>query len=419
MNQSSINADSYPLPTSEPAKIGWGFIIFLTFTGFLSGAFTFVLIGFLTSSWLKGNFWFVLLGGASFGLSLAAAFWFSGKIGTWRKFFALTCATIIAHLAGLVPLDHLPQGTLNHDLNPFGVVPIFLATLIFFVVVPVVISPNLNLRRLVLIALACATLGTVTFGFAITATEHDPTVFLFLPLGVLWQMSLSLLLGIALRAQHSRLRSAIPEVDRVDLREYRLAGFGVLLAYFVLLGLLCRSAELGEMKKRQDVADSIAQSLAEAPSLLNLPELVPVQIDHVLLMNEIGGWTPSLASSEVNRAQLGGPNLAPCPPSISYRVSYGNQSSADGVRATVTVTDYPNFEWAKYQVRNTPMPNELIQDPDHDLKVIRFGSVIYQEGPYFFWSSGNRLIFLSLQGDSSKAEDEFLKAYLEKYPSSI
>ena len=172
------------------------------------------------------------------------------------------------------------------------------------------------------------------------------------------------------------------------------------------------------MKKRQDVADRIAQSLAEAPSLLNLPELVPVQIDHVLLMNEIGGWTPSLASSEVNRAQLGGPNLAPCPPSISYRVSYGNQSSADGVRATVTVTEYPNFEWAEYEVRNTPMPNELIQDPDHDLKVIRFGSIIYQEGPYFFWSSGNRLILLSLQGDSSKAEDEFLKAYLGKYPSS-
>jgi hypothetical protein len=139
----------------------------------------------------------------------------------------------------------------------------------------------------------------------------------------------------------------------------------------------------------------------------------------VLLLNEIGGWTPSLASSELHRAQLGGPNLAPCPPSIGYRVSYGNQSSADGVPATVTVTEYPNFEWAEYQVRNTPMPNELINDPDHDLKVIRFGSVICQEGPYFFWSSGNRLIFISLLGSSSTAEDEFLKAYLGKYPSSI
>ena len=419
MNQSSINADSYPLPTSEPAKIGWAFIIFLTFIGFLSGAFTLVFIGSLNSAWLKGDFWFVLLGSTSFGLSLAAAFWFSGKIRSWWKFTALTCATITAHLAVLIPLDHLPQGALNHDLNPFGVVPIFLAALIFFVAAPVVISPNLNLPRLVLVALACATLETVTFGFAITTTGHDPTVFLFLPLGVLWQMTLSLLLGIALRAQQSRLRSAIPEVDRVNLREYRLAGFGVLLAYFVLVGLLCRSAELGEIKKRHDVADRIAQSLAEAPSLLNLPELAPAQIDHVLLMKEIGGWTPSLASSELNRAQLGGPNVAPCPPSITYRVSYGNQSSADGVPVAVTVTEYPNVEWAKYQMRNTPMPNELIEDPDHDLNVIKFGSVIYQEGPYFFWSSGNRLILLSLEGDSSTAQDEFLKAYLGKYPSSI
>ena len=70
-------------------------------------------------------------------------------------------------------------------------------------------------------------------------------------------------------------------------------------------------------------------------------------------------------------------------------------------------------------MRNTPMPNELIEDPDHDLNVIKFGSVIYQEGPYFFWSSGNRLILLSLEGDSSTAQDEFLKAYLGKYPSSI
>jgi hypothetical protein len=90
MNQSSINADPYPLPTSEPAKIGWAFIIFLTFKGFLSGAFTLVFIGVLNSAWLQGDFWFVLLGSTSFGFSLAAAFWFSGKIRSWWKFTTLS-----------------------------------------------------------------------------------------------------------------------------------------------------------------------------------------------------------------------------------------------------------------------------------------------------------------------------------------
>jgi hypothetical protein len=109
--------------------------------------------------------------------------------------------------------------------------------------------------------------------------------------------------------------------------------------------------------------------------------------------------------------------LAPCPPSINYRASYWNQTSAYNVQ--VTVTEYPNFEWAKYQVRNTPMPNELIEHRDIDLNVIKFGSIIYQEAPYSFWSSGNRLISLSFWGDSSAVEEEFLKAYLEKYPSSL
>jgi hypothetical protein len=422
MSQSSINAHSYPPEIPESAKIGWGFIILLTFAGFLSGVYTLVFIFFLISVWLKGNLWFLLLGSASFGLSLAAAFWFSGKIRSWWRFSVLTCVIITAHLVGLVPIDHLPQRVVQHfDHGPLRALPVFVVTLMLFVAAPLVIFPKRSVLRVVLVGLMCSTVGTLTLVSGIVTTAHDPRVFLFLPLGILWQTTLAGLLGIALRAQQFGVRSRIPEIHRIPSQGYSFAGVGVLLAYFVLVGLLHRSAEISESKRRQDVEDrmaaEIAQSLAETPSSLNLPELSHAPLDQVLLLNEIAGWTPYQSGSDLKPARLGGPNLAPCPPSINYRASYWNQTSAYNVQ--VTVTEYPNFEWAKYQVRNTPMPNELIEHRDIDLNVIKFGSIIYQEAPYSFWSSGNRLISLSFWGDSSAVEEEFLKAYLEKYPSSL
>jgi hypothetical protein len=44
---------------------------------------------------------------------------------------------------------------------------------------------------------------------------------------------------------------------------------------------------------------------------------------------------------------------------------------------------------------------------------------VFQEGPYFLWASDRQLILLDCQGVLPDVIDEFLKAYLVKYPSSL
>jgi len=75
------------------------------------------------------------------------------------------------------------------------------------------------------------------------------------------------------------------------------------------------------------------------------------------------------------------------------------------------VIQYPNAAWAKFDVLNS---TGRVGIP----RLSRFGQTFYQDGPYFSWSSGDRRILLDCQSTPPEVIDEFLKAYLAKYPGS-
>ena len=88
---------------------------------------------------------------------------------------------------------------------------------------------------------------------------------------------------------------------------------------------------------------------------------------------------------------------------------------------TVNVTQYPNAEWARFDVLNST--GGLGRT-----RLSRFGHTFYQQGLYFYWSSGDQLIQLDCQCTPPlfKGEhypppviDEFLQAYFAKYPSDL
>lgn len=98
----------------------------------------------------------------------------------------------------------------------------------------------------------------------------------------------------------------------------------------------------------------------------------------------------------------------------SYYARYARTSAKpdDFTMVTVNVTQYPNAEWARFDVLHSTGQVGLP-------RLSQFGHSFYQDGPYFSWSSGDRRILLDCQGTPREVIDEFLKAYLAKYPSDL
>jgi hypothetical protein len=194
------------------------------------------------------------------------------------------------------------------------------------------------------------------------------------------------------------------------------------LVFWVTTGTWAHSFQVRERKRIHElqtrVKAEISTSLAEAPTLENLSAPAPKPLDQVLLIQEINGWKPYSSGSQDYPAQKnGGDTSAPSPERRTYYARYATLGNDWAVQANVT--EYPNAEWAKYEVRNTPMPHEFISHGDSIKPLVRFGNNLFQEGPYFFWASDRQLILLDCQMVVSDVIDEFLKAYLVKYPSSL
>jgi hypothetical protein len=159
----------------------------------------------------------------------------------------------------------------------------------------------------------------------------------------------------------------------------------------------------------------ITTRVASAPSRVNLPALQEDTVNRVLLMDGVGEWRAFYSgSTRMPADQAGGATFAPRPERISYYAYYSRSTERADASTSVTVriTQYPNAEWAKFDVLNNTGQAGLP-------RLSQFGYTFYQDGPYFSWSSGDRLILLDCSGMLRPVIDEFLKAYFAKYPSDL
>ena len=421
----------------QTRRIGWSVIPLLMVAGLVSSLETEISI--LRSQYNGGgnSTSTVLLGGLCMGLTIATALWFYRCIQSWASATLLVAVMVVANCSSLF-YRYVPRslyqdkqlsllGTTKLDLFAF----IFPSCLVAFIGFALILLPRSKTLWTVLMATFSAGFATLTFVFIVNLQRGAWfSIWSDEPLGLLWQNTLASFLGLSLWLGQVTIRagSSTPAPSRVRyagswLRNGWIAS-GILIGYFVGLhiwtaSVLHRYAEMVEREQAR-VKKEIAQAIANAPSRENLPPVQQVPLDELLIMHEVAGWTPYASAAKMLPAESVLPSSekrVPRPQRYSCGASYTGGDNGFGLR--VKVTTYPTAEWAKYDLRNEPMTNEIIEHPDWIKKLTKFGNNLYQEGPYFYWSSGNQLVFLDCQGIYQSVIDEFLKAYLEKYPSSV
>jgi len=169
-----------------------------------------------------------------------------------------------------------------------------------------------------------------------------------------------------------------------------------------------------------------AERLHDLPSLKDLPAIEPMGIGKVLILKAINGVAPG----EPETAKAWHPPTDPSsyPPEIDYRVEYLGDKDAEPV-VIVQIQQFPNEAWPRYFAKWSPNPGLLKdEDPSFALThVEKFKSQIVMDRQFrfpdesghlwFFWPSGKNLVSVTYR--TTVIDEEFLREYLERFPSSL
>jgi hypothetical protein len=169
-----------------------------------------------------------------------------------------------------------------------------------------------------------------------------------------------------------------------------------------------------------------AERLRDIPSLNNLPAIEPMKMEEALVLAQIGRLVPT-DPKQFNPWRS--PNQASkFAPEVDFRVEYiaKNNDSHRGSEETpisVTVQQFPNEAWPLYFAKWSPNPGFVPEgNPNLVLTLVRkFNSKVVMDRQFpgklwFFWPSGKNLVSVIY---SSKANEEVLRCYLQKYRSSL
>jgi hypothetical protein len=355
--------------------------------------------------------------GFVFGALLAGYLWrcqgvrsparLAGLILTSGAAFIL--AMLAAILLGFLPDVFARSSAMGPGPTQFffaGAVGATLVTSAFLALLP---SAGQQPARAFVEVASCAAAGAVLAPLGSFVDDRVPTVMggsLLVMIGV-WQAGIAFLLVIV-----AELRAA----DRVELQQPLIAPpprplsaaaqtlFAVVLTMLVLGGALMahwRAQSKASMARHEQ---AIAASLAEAPPRENLPRPQERPLEEALVLHEIGRVAPEGTGNVRREAAADHPPVpghAPPPERLEYYVSYRGRDHGG-----VTIWQYPNAAWARYELRHIGFVTEMSVNRQ----------IVLASELEYFWYSGASLIRVSAQPSDAR---ELLKAYLAKYPSSV
>jgi hypothetical protein len=172
-------------------------------------------------------------------------------------------------------------------------------------------------------------------------------------------------------------------------------------------------------------------SVSDKPSLMNLPAIEPIKMEHALILEEIGGLT---AKDPTASKRSYPPDVAAYwPQEMDFTVEYGAKKDElaphpGGMPVSVWVYQLPNEDWALYFAKHSPMPSLVPKNRSLVLSLVKkYGNRVVIDRQFrdpdesgkllYFWPSGKN--FITIVYYSPVLNEELLRRYLEKYPSSL
>jgi hypothetical protein len=212
---------------------------------------------------------------------------------------------------------------------------------------------------------------------------------------------------------------------KVEQKRHIPVAFWVFCACLVaFLGFIVFRAIQSRHKSEEMVAAQ-QRAIAEAPPMVDAPTFKFLPPEQALIVREIAGLYPWLPDSRI--VAQGSPVM----PTVEYySVGYTTTKDPgpDSVRRVVAVgvTEFPNAEWARYRVNHNQVYAGL-GSAQSLKKVKKFGRTVVQDAANRHRDGGGRLCFIwpdetfvvSVCYETPEVNEEFIREYLEKYPSSL
>jgi hypothetical protein len=170
-----------------------------------------------------------------------------------------------------------------------------------------------------------------------------------------------------------------------------------------------------------------AERLRDVPSLKNLPAIEPMKVEQALILEQVDGLFPQ--GPEGAKPWRPPDQESQFVPEMDFRVEYVGEKGDGNPAVIVQVQHFPNAAWPLYFAKWSPNPGFLREEnPNLVLtRVTKFKSRVVMDRQFrfsdetgklwFFWPSGSNLV--NIIYNSKAVEEEFLRRYLEKYPSSL